>query len=231
MILKSGDLFRSDKQTIVNTINCVGVMGAGIAKKAKQLFPVMYKDYVERCKNKFVLPGNPYLWKNPDIHEHWILNFPTKNHWRNPSKLEWVEQGLEFFLRNHIEWGITSIAFPALGCGNGGLWWIDVKQVMEKYLSKVDVPIEIYRPQLTSAEKALMHAKSDLIHRFQDKIKDIELVRSLYLGKDKWSDWSRAQTLTVRVIVNSEIMLDLENIQSMILKKYGVKIIFKMTTT
>ncbi len=229
IIFKTGDLFKSNRQTLVNTINCVGVMGAGIAKKAKQLFPLMYREYVQLCKDRCIQPGKPYLWKNPDAQAQWILNFPTKDHWKAPSQLEWIEQGLDFFVKNYKDWGVQSIAFPALGCGHGGLWWIDVKPVMEKYLGNVDLPLEIYRPQLTSAEKALMHVKSDLLLALKDKITDIELVRSMYSGNDKWSDWTRAKTLTIRIIVSSETTWDFENIQSVILKTYGIMINFKVT--
>lgn len=134
-------VFNVDAQTIVNTVNCVGVMGAGLALEFQLRFPEMEKDYVERCKVKKVEVGRPYLYKgysNP-----WILNFPTKNHWKYPSKLEWIEQGLAYFARNYQRGGITSIAFPKLGCSNGGLEWDVVSPLMEKYLKDLNINIFI----------------------------------------------------------------------------------------
>jgi len=226
---KSGDLFKSDKQTLVNTVNCVGVMGAGVAKKAKQLFPSMYEDYSVRCEKKSVQPGVPYLWKNPEPNAQWILNFPTKDHWRNPSKIEWIENGLKCFLENYKDLGISSIAFSALGCGKGGLWWVDVKPIMEGYLCQLDISVEIYRPQIKSTEKAVMHAKSELLKQFKEQIQDIELVRSLHTGENKWYDWTKENTISLRIVGISESDSILDELQSMILKKYNVRIQFKVS--
>lgn len=130
-------VFNVDTQTIVNTVNCMGVMGAGLALEFKLRFPAMYEDYVKRCKQKDVKIGKPYLYR--EYHSPWILNFPTKYHWRYPSKMTWIEQGLEYFVSNYKRGGITSIAFPKLGSSHGGLDWKHVKTVMEKYLRKVDI--------------------------------------------------------------------------------------------
>jgi len=228
---KSGDLFKSDKHTLVNTVNCVGVMGAGVAKKAKQLFPSMYEDYSVRCDKKSVQPGVPYLWKNPDPNAQWILNFPTKNHWRYDSKVEWIENGLDCFLKDYKELGISSIAFSALGCGRGGLWWVDVKPIMEHYLRKLDIPVEIYRPQIKSTEKAVMHAKSELLKQFKEQIQDIELVRSIHTGGNKWYDWTKANTISLRIVGIGQSDSVLDELQSMIFNKYNVKILFKVSAS
>lgn len=228
---KSGDLFKSDKQTLVNTVNCVGVMGAGVAKKAKQLFPSMFEDYSARCGKKSVQPGVPYLWKNPDPNAQWILNFPTKDHWRYPSKIEWIDNGLKWFLEKHKDLGISSIAFSALGCGKGGLWWVDVKPIMEGYLRQLDIPVEIYRPQIKPTEKAVMHAKAELLKRFKEQIQDIELVRSLHTGDDRWYDWTKEKTISLRIIGITGFNSELENLQSMIFKKYGIKLRLKTSET
>ncbi|MFN5763116.1 MAG: macro domain-containing protein [Pseudanabaena sp.] len=134
-------VFNVDAQTIVNTVNCVGVMGAGLALEFQLRFPEMEKDYVDRCKDQKVEIGRPYLYKqygNP-----WILNFPTKNHWKYPSKVEWIEQGLKYFAANYQKGGITSAAFPRLGCSRGGLEWNEVSPLMEKYLQELDIDIFI----------------------------------------------------------------------------------------
>jgi O-acetyl-ADP-ribose deacetylase (regulator of RNase III) len=134
-------VFNVGAQTIVNTVNCVGVMGTGLALEFQLRFPEMEKDYLERCKQKRVEVGRPYLYK--DYGNPWILNFPTKNHWKYPSKIEWIEQGLKYFSTNYQRGGITSIAFPKLGCSNGGLDWGTVSLLMEKYLGSLDIDIFI----------------------------------------------------------------------------------------
>ncbi len=143
---KSGNLFESQMQTFTNTINTVGVMGAGIAKQFKDRFPVMFEDYKQRCQQQEVETGKPYLWKPADAEIAWVLNFPTKQHWRGKSEIEWIEEGLDYLLQHYRQWGIQSLAVPALGCSLGGLKWEQVKPVMERYLSQMDIPVEIYEP-------------------------------------------------------------------------------------
>ena len=116
IIYSDTTVFNVKTQTIVNTVNCVGVMGGGLALEFKLRFPEMYEDYIERCKRKEVRIGRTYLYR--DYETPWIMNFPTKKHWKYPSKLQWVQQGLEYFIVNYERYGITSIAFPLLGCSN-----------------------------------------------------------------------------------------------------------------
>jgi O-acetyl-ADP-ribose deacetylase (regulator of RNase III) len=132
-------LLESTAQTVVNTVNCVGVMGKGLAAEFKKKFPDMFKTYKSICESGLLEPGKLWLRK---ADEQWILNFPTKLHWRNPSKLEWIESGLHKFTQEYDQRGITDIAFPRLGCGNGGLDWEEVRPMMEHYLSKL--PIRVY---------------------------------------------------------------------------------------
>jgi O-acetyl-ADP-ribose deacetylase (regulator of RNase III) len=142
IVYKQGDLFNSNAQTIVNTVNCVGVMGKGIALTLKKKYPDMFKKYKDICDKKLLTPGKLYLYKKETP---WILNFPTKDHWRNSSKIEYIEEGLIKFINTYKEKGITSIAFPLLGCANGGLNWdFQVKPIMEQYLSNLDITVEIW---------------------------------------------------------------------------------------
>lgn len=143
IFMKSGDLLGSQAQTLVNTVNCVGIMGKGIAKMFKDRFPHMFADYAVRCKAGEVALGKPYLFKGG---RPWIVNFPTKNHWRNNSHLEDIEEGLKYLVEHLKEWGITSIAIPPLGCGNGGLDWEQVRPLILKYLSTTNVAVEVYAP-------------------------------------------------------------------------------------
>ncbi|MCL9638307.1 macro domain-containing protein [Bacillus zanthoxyli] len=134
------DLFESPAQVLVNTVNTVGVMGKGIAKRFKQTYPEMFTQYQKYCEHKVLDVGKLWIYKSP---HKWVLNFPTKKHWRQPSKLVYIESGLKKFVATYQDKGITSISFPLLGCGNGGLdWESEVKPLMEKYLRPL--PIEVF---------------------------------------------------------------------------------------
>lgn len=141
LIYHRTSIFDSQAQTVVNTVNCVGVMGKGIAARFKADYPEMFEAYRGICAKKLLEPGKLWLWKAPD---RWVLNFPTKRHWRHPSKLEWIEAGLKKFVSEHEKRGITEISFPRLGCGNGGLDWDDVRPLMEKHLSPLRITIYVH---------------------------------------------------------------------------------------
>lgn len=139
----NGNIFNSKCQTIVNTVNCVGVMGKGIALVHKLRYPKMYEEYKQHCKNKLIKTGSLWLY-NKQENSPWILSFPTKFHWKYPSKIEWIEQGLQKFVDTYEKRGITSIAFPLLGTHNGGLDTNKVRKLMTEYLGKCNIDIEIY---------------------------------------------------------------------------------------
>lgn len=136
-----GDIFNSPAQVIVNTVNTVGVMGKGLALSFKKRYPQMFEVYRKACEKHQFSIGKLMIYYAPD---HWILLFPTKMNWRNPSKIEYLEEGLRKFVNTYAEKRIASIAFPKLGCGNGELSWTDVKAVMERYLKSLPITIYIY---------------------------------------------------------------------------------------
>jgi len=136
-----GDIFTSQAQVIVNPVNCQGVMGAGLALIFKQRFPEMFVVYQQECSSGKLRIGHSVLYRNS---MPWILNFPTKDHWRSPSKIEYVEQGLTHFVATYKELGIKSIAFPKLGVGHGKLTWDEVGPRMVKYLGPLDIDVQIY---------------------------------------------------------------------------------------
>jgi O-acetyl-ADP-ribose deacetylase (regulator of RNase III)/uncharacterized protein YwgA len=146
-----GNIFESKAQTLVNTVNCVGIMGKGIALEFKKRFPGMFKDYEARCRRGEVKLGRPYLYKLLVL--PWILNFPTKDHWRSVAKLEDIIHGFEYLLEHYKNWGITSIAFPPLGCGQGQLEWGVVGPTLYRYLMRLDIPVELYAPYGTPHEE------------------------------------------------------------------------------
>lgn len=145
--VRVGNLFEAKAQTLVNTVNCVGVMGKGIALEFKKRFPEMYRDYEECCKNGDVKLGRPYLFK--DLVGPWILNFPTKDHWRAVARLQDIIDGLEHLKEHYREWGITSLAMPPLGCGQGQLEWRVVGPSLYRHLSDLDIPVELFAPHGT----------------------------------------------------------------------------------
>jgi len=146
-----GDMFKSKAQTLVNTVNCVGIMGKGIALEFKKRFPEMHEDYVRRCEAKEVKLGQPYLYRS--LLPPWILNFPTKDHWRSVSRLEDIVRGLRYLERHHREWGITSLAVPPLGCGQGQLEWRVVGPTLYRHLKQLGIPVELYAPYGTPHEE------------------------------------------------------------------------------
>lgn len=143
VIVKNGNIFNTKAQTIVNTVNCVGVMGKGIALVFKLRYPGMFPLYQDYCKNKLIGIGKLWLYKG-ESEAPWILNFPTKFHWKYPSRIEYIEKGLQKFVETYKDKGITSVAFPMLGTHNGGLEKTEVLPLMIKYLEQCDIPVEIY---------------------------------------------------------------------------------------
>lgn len=137
----NSSIFNSPAQTLVNTVNIVGVMGKGIAHGFKMRYPEMFREYKHLCDKHVLKIGTLHCWHSPS---RWVLNFPTKTTWKKPSKLEYVEAGLHTFAENYKRMGIQSISFPPLGCGNGQLDWNEVRPVMEKYLWDLDIQIFIH---------------------------------------------------------------------------------------
>lgn len=139
-----GDILNSKAQTLINTVNCVGIMGKGIALEFKNRFPDMYEDYVQRCQRGEVKPGMPYLYRT--LFPPQIINFPTKDHWKSISTVCDIERGLKHLTEHYKEWGVTSIAIPPLGCGNGQLEWRVVGPLIYRFVQSIGIPIEVYAP-------------------------------------------------------------------------------------
>ncbi|MBN6110188.1 macro domain-containing protein [Xanthomonas bonasiae] len=139
-----GDMFEAPADIRVNTVNCVGVMGAGVALAFKQRYPEMFKDYQYACKDGRVRPGRMHVWKS--LEGDWIVNFPTKRDWRDPSRYEDIDAGLDD-LRTYLDSvGPVTVALPALGCGHGGLDWDRVSVMIQNKLSDVDARVLVFAP-------------------------------------------------------------------------------------
>lgn len=154
--LGSGNIFLSNMETITVTVNCVGIMGKGLALQAKDLFPEVAEYYKNLCEINEMKLGRVFIFnKEADSLKNFngefkkILLFPTKDHWKNPSKINEIERGLEWFSENFKKLEIHSLAISALGCGYGKLNWRDVGPIMYKYLDKMKMPVEIYLPKDT----------------------------------------------------------------------------------
>lgn len=137
-----GNIFTSRCQTLVNTVNCEGVMGAGIALECRLRYPEMLDQYVKYCSEGKIDIGILWLFKSND---RWILNFPTKKSWRLPSKEAYLHAGLRKFMDTYQARKIQSIAFPALGAQHGGFDTSTSIDLMKSYLSECTIPVEIYR--------------------------------------------------------------------------------------
>ena len=149
IMFKQGNLLDADTEALVNTVNTVGVMGKGIALMFKEAFPENFKIYEDACKTRDVHLGQMLVTERKDLMggPKWIINFPTKGHWRYPSKMEWIENGLEDLRRVVTEKGIKSVAMPPLGSGNGGLNWSEVRPLIETALRDIpDVNFLVYEP-------------------------------------------------------------------------------------
>lgn len=142
---KKGDILKENTEAIVNTVNCVGVMGKGLALQFKNKYPQNFREYAIACENKEIIPGKMFVYHTGETPKY-IINFPTKTHWKINSKMKDIENGLNDLLNIIIKLNIQSIAIPPLGSGLGGLDWNNVKQVIEQKLSNVECKILIYEP-------------------------------------------------------------------------------------
>ena len=145
---RTGNLLAAQTEAMVNTVNTVGIMGKGIALMFKEHFPENFRVYQEACKANSFSVGRMLVTDQTRLDgPKWIINFPTKEHWRQPSKMEWIEEGLKDLKRVIVEKGIRSIALPPLGSGNGGLGWPEVKKRIIGALSDLkDVDVIVFEP-------------------------------------------------------------------------------------
>lgn len=145
---KSGDIIRDDAEALVNTVNCVGIMGRGIALQFKKAFPENFAAYAAACRAERVQPGRMFVYQSDKLtHPRWIINFPTKRHWRGKSRIEDIDSGLIDLVRVLREKKVSSVAIPPLGSGLGGLDWLEVRPRIEKALAQLpEVHVTIYEP-------------------------------------------------------------------------------------
>ena len=153
---RTGDILKSDAEALVNTVNCVGIMGRGIALKFKNAYPKNFKAYKAACAREEVQPGRMFVFKTDSLtHPRYIINFPTKRHWRGKSRMEDIETGLQTLAEEIRRLDIRSIAIPPLGSGLGGLDWQDVRSRIEAALQKLNnVHVTVFEPTGAPDSKA-----------------------------------------------------------------------------
>lgn len=143
----TGDFFDYNADIRINTVNCVGVMGAGVALLFKNKYPDMFEEYQKACQNKEVQPGKPHVWHDNDMFSKMtIINFPTKVHWKDPSEYDYIEKGLKWLKVYLSDKKNSTITLPALGCGHGGLDWERVKGMINNYLGESITNILVFEP-------------------------------------------------------------------------------------
>jgi len=159
IIITQGDLLQqTDIDAIVNTVNCVGVMGKGIALQFKKKWPGNFKAYVHACKAGEVRLGKMFVYDAGAMATpNFIINFPTKDHWRGKSRIEFIQDGLKDLSQVITKYNIRSIALPPLGCGNGGLDWDDVEPLIEKTFSDLtDIEVKLFAPSQAPKAKDMV---------------------------------------------------------------------------
>lgn len=161
--IAQGNLLEAPVDALVNTVNFQGIMGKGIALQFKQAFPAMFRDCGKACKAGEVQLGKMHVFDLGSIGggPHWIINFPTKGHWREQSRLTDIETGLEDLVATILRLGIRSIAIPPLGCGNGGLNWADVRPRIEATFTNLpDINVLLFEPESGTQRSAPLPASA-----------------------------------------------------------------------
>ena len=209
---QKGDIFDSKAQVIVNTVNCKGVMGKGLALAFKQRYPGMFPVYQQECKTGRLRIGKPTLYKQSTP---WILNFPTKNDWKLPSKLEYLEKGLEYLVGNYKKAGIKSIAFPKLGAQNGKLSWDDVGPLMARYLSQVDIDVYIYIAEDDKEYQYDPQRESDIKEKIWRQFSELALSQDRLIQEVQLSPREAKKLAQKRELMEFTSLADIEGIKGL----------------
>ena len=200
--ITTGDILSADVEALVNTVNCVGISGRGIALQFRKAFPENFKAYELACKRGEVQPGRMFVFDTGQLtNPRYIINFPTKRHWRGKSRLEDIELGLQALVREVRQRGIRSIAVPPLGCGLGGLRWSKVRPKIEEALAALpDVRAIVFAPSRKGAATELTRSTEvprmtpgraalvGLMHRYLSGLLDpfislLEVHKLMYFNK------------------------------------------------
>jgi O-acetyl-ADP-ribose deacetylase (regulator of RNase III) len=157
---KTGDILAEDAEALVNTVNCVGAMGRGLALQFRKTFPENFREYANACEDKQVQLGRMFVFETGHLtNPRYIINFPTKRHWRDKSRIEDIESGLQALSELIWQRGIRSIAVPPLGSGLGGLNWLEVRPCIEEALrGVVHLDVVVFEPEGASATESMVRS-------------------------------------------------------------------------
>ena len=203
--ISQGNLIEAKAEALVNTVNTVGIMGKGIALQFKQAYPENFNAYQKACKTGEVKTGKMFtIHTGQMVNPHYIINFPTKQHWKEKSKIEYIESGLNDLVAQVKRLGIKTIAVPPLGCGNGGLDWNKVRPMIEKAFSQLpEVEVLLFAPEgAPNGDKMPVHTKKPnltrlramllkLIHRYSDpgyRVSNLEVQKLAYFLQTSGED-------------------------------------------
>jgi O-acetyl-ADP-ribose deacetylase (regulator of RNase III) len=207
IIEQKGNIFTTKCQTIVNTVNCVGVMGSGIAYEFRLRYEDMFTKYQQLCKNKSLDIGTLWIYNSEDKR---ILNFPTKYDWKYPSKEEYLHKGLQKFMDTYKQKGITSIAFPLLGAQKGGINPQISLQIMESYLKYCDIDVEIWhfdpmaKDDLYDEFRSIFNQVDNDIIKQESKIR-IDIIKKIHKALDNENINSLSALLTIKGIGDTSL--------------------------
>lgn len=184
---KNGDMFSEPVEALVNTVNCVGIMGKGVALEFKKRWPANFNEYKKLCDAKKLTPGQMFVFDTKELFTlegpRFLINFPTKAHWRSKSKISYIEDGLDALVNAIQEHSIKSIAIPPLGCGNGGLNWAEVKPLMISKLTKLGgVDIVVFPPKDAIDEPEHVHSKLPMTYPRAMLLKSLNELEEFFDG-------------------------------------------------
>lgn len=176
-----GDFFDYDADIRINTVNCVGVMGAGVALAFKHRYPMMYDEYVDQCNKGLIKPGVPTVWSQEDLtlKKIEIINFPTKSHWKKKSEYTYISDGLEWLSNYLLDKKDKVVTLPALGCGHGGLEWEKVKEMIINYLDGSPSNILVFEPK-SSKQAGSLSLEGRVKNKNASKIKVLKKLSNEY---------------------------------------------------
>src|SRR3954470_15226933 len=184
----TGDILKADVEALVNTVNCVGIMGRGIALQFKNAFPENFKAYAAACSRDDVQPGRMFVFETGTMtNPKYIINFPTKRHWRGKSRMEDIESGLRALVAEIRRRGIQSIAIPPLGSGLGGLRWPDVRARIEAALTDLEgVDVVVYEPSGAPVTACDPHSKHRI--RVHPCLRGGPMPNRALVGQGRWRE-------------------------------------------
>ena len=242
-IYKTGDMFETQAQAIINTVNCVGIMGKGVALEFKNRWKDNFKQYKKACDEEKVTTGTMFVVENEKYNEllnevydyQYLINFPTKQHWRSKSKIEYITEGLDDLKKQIEQYNIKSIVIPPLGCGNGQLDWMEVKPIIKDTLSGLDdsVDIILYEPkynvscpehssklEMTKMRAILLKTLQDLTIYFGGSLTHLCMQKTVYFleqvdcdfgakfAKNKWGPFSEKMETAFKVMEGNGYLND-----------------------